>query len=156
ASKLIGQAKAKKDEATAQSLMAEVAGLKEAIANGEEKSKAIDAEIEKVLAEIPNLPAEDVPDGADENDNKEVEPRGVSLIRNLRGDEAASELKARYPQRPTLGFAPKEHFDLGEGLGLMDFEAAARISGARFVVLKNDLARLERALGSFMLDLHTR
>lgn len=134
ASKLIGQAKAKKDEAGAQALMAEVAGLKEKIASGEEEARQIDAELELVLAGIPNLPAADVPEGADESGNVEMRRHG----------------RAR-----DFAFAPKEHFDLGEGLRQMDFEAAARMSGARFVVLSKGLARLERALANFMLDLHT-
>jgi seryl-tRNA synthetase len=134
ASKLIGQAKAKKDEAAAQALMAEVAGLKDAIQQGEEQERVLKAELDALLATIPNLPADDVPDGAAESDNVELR---------------------RFGAPPKLDFAAKEHFTLGEALGQMDFEAAARLSGARFVVLKNQLARLERALASFMLDLHT-
>jgi seryl-tRNA synthetase len=135
ASKLIGLAKSKKDDATASALMAEVAGLKDKIAAGEEGKRKIEAELEAILAELPNLPAEDVPDGADESAN----------------DEKRREGRAR-----KFGFPAKEHFDLGEALGQMDFAAAARMSGARFVVLKKDLARLERALANFMLDLHTK
>jgi seryl-tRNA synthetase len=135
ASKLIGQAKSKKDDATASALMAEVAGLKDKIAAGEEGKRKIEAEVEAILAELPNLPAEDVPDGADESGNAELRREG----------------RAR-----KFGFPAKEHFDLGEALGQMDFEAAARMSGARFVVLKKDLARLERAIANFMLDLHTK
>ena len=134
ASKDIGKAKAAKDEATAAKLMAEVADLKEVIAKGEEDERRIDAEIEKALAVIPNLPRDDVPLGTDETGNTE-------------------ERKVGTP--PKFGFTPKQHFELGEALGLMDFESAAKVSGARFVFLKGALARLERALGSFMLDLHT-
>jgi seryl-tRNA synthetase len=131
ASRQIGQAKAKGGDASA--LMAEVADLKERIAAGEEAERQVAAEIEALLAGLPNLPAEDVPTG-DESANREVR---------------------RVGEPPRFGFAAKQHFELGEALGLMDFEAAGRISGARFVVLKGALARLERALGQFMLDLQT-
>jgi seryl-tRNA synthetase len=134
ASKDIGKAKAAKDEATAAKLMTEVAEAKEIIAKGEEDERQLDSEIEKVLSVIPNTPREDVPEGHDETGNKEVRKVGTP---------------------PKLSFSPKQHFELGEALGLMDFEAAARMSGARFVVLKGALARLERAIASFMLDLHT-
>jgi len=134
ASKLIGQAKAKKDEAQAQTLMAEVAGLKDEIQKGEEEERRLQAALNDVLATIPNLPAADTPVGSDETANVEIR---------------------RWGAMPEMTFKPKEHFDLGEGLGQMDFEAAARMSGARFVVLKNGLARLERAIAQFMLDLHT-
>ena len=134
ASKLIGQAKAKKDEVQAQALMAEVAGLKDEIQKGEEQERALQGALNDYLAGIPNLPAADVPLGADETANVELR---------------------RFGQAPRFDFKPKEHFDLGEGLGQMDFEAAARMSGARFVVLKKGLARLERAIAQFMLDLHT-
>ena len=134
ASKLIGQAKAKKDEAQAQALMAEVAGLKDEIQRGEEEQRKLEAAVSEVLATIPNLPAPDVPDGADEKANREIRRVGAKL---------------------GINFKPKEHFDLGEKLGQMDFEAAARMSGARFVVLRKGLARLERAIAQFMLDLHT-
>jgi seryl-tRNA synthetase len=134
ASKEIGQAKAKKDEAGAQALLAEVAALKERIPELEKAAKGGEAELETRLAEIPNLPADDVPDGADEKGNVE---------------------RHRFGARRDYGFPPKQHFDLGEGLGQMDFASAAKLSGARFVVLKKGLARLERALAQFMLDLHT-
>jgi seryl-tRNA synthetase len=134
ASKEIGKAKAAKDEATAQKLMAEVAALKDALAKGEEEQKARDKELHEALSVIPNLPLDDVPVGKDEKDNKEVRSLGE-------------------PRK--FDFAPKQHFEIGEALGLMDFETAAKLSGARFVVLKGALARLERALGAFMLDLHT-
>ncbi len=134
ASKLIGAAKAQKDEAKAASLMAEVATLKDALTAGEaeerEKLKARD----DVLAAIPNLPAPEVVPGKDENDNVEHRRHGEPRVPN---------------------FAAKEHFDLGEALKMMDFEIASRMSGARFVVLKQGLARMERALANFMLDLHT-
>ncbi|MGL4397953.1 MAG: serine--tRNA ligase [Hyphomicrobium sp.] len=135
ASKDIGKAKASKDDATAASLMAEVAALKDAIAQGEDEERTLQAALDARLAVIPNMPREDVPDGRDEHDNKEVRKVGTP---------------------GTFDFAPKQHFELGEALGLMDFEAAAKISGARFVILKGALARLERAIGSFMLDCHTR
>ncbi len=134
ASKLIGQAKAKKDEAQAQTLMAEVAGLKDEIQKGEEEERRLQAAVNDFLATIPNIPAADVPVGADEAANVEIR---------------------RWGEKPNFDFTPKEHFDLGEALGQMDFEAAARMSGARFVVLKSKLARLERAIAQFMLDLHT-
>ena len=133
-SKEVGKAKAAKDEATAATLMAEVQDLKGAIAAGEIEERRIDAEIKAALEVIPNLPRDDVPDGHDETANKEVRRIGVGAKFDL---------------------APRQHFEIGEALGLMDFEAAQKISGARFVVLKGALARLERAIGSFMLDLHT-
>ncbi len=135
ASKLIGQAKAKKDEAQASALMAEVAGLKDEIQKGEEQERALKKALDDVLAGIPNLPVADAPDGGGEDDNVPVAARAFGA-------------------KPGMNSA-KEHFDLGEALGMMDFERAAKVSGARFVYLKNGLARLERALGSFMLDLHT-
>ncbi|HEX4296327.1 MAG TPA: serine--tRNA ligase [Rhizomicrobium sp.] len=135
ASKLIGQAKARKDEAGAAALMAEVAGLKDEIQKGEEEERKLKSDLDGILAGLPNLPASDVPDGADENANVEVPERAFGT-------------------RPTMNMA-KEHFDIGEALGLMDFERAAKVSGARFVYLKGALARMERALGAFMLDLHT-
>lgn len=134
ASKQIGQAKAKKDEALAQSLMDEVASIKSAIQEGEEKERAVNAELEAALASIPNIPQDDVPVGPDESAN---------VVRHTHG--LARE----------MNFAAKEHFELGEALGLMDFETAAKMSGARFTVLKGPLARLERAIGNFMVDLHT-
>jgi seryl-tRNA synthetase len=133
ASKLIGAAKAKKDEAQASALMAEVSGLKDEIQKGEEDERRLQTALNDFLAGIPNIPASDVPEG-DESANKEIR---------------------RWGTKPNFAFKPKQHFDLGEGLGQMDFEAAARMSGARFVVLKNQLARLERAIAQFMLDLHT-
>lgn len=134
ASKEIGKAKAAKDEATAQKLMAEVAELKSFVQSGEDEERRIDTALTKALSELPNLPHDDVPEGKDESDNKLVRTVG---------------------EAPKLGFDAKQHFDIGEALDLMDFEAAAKMSGARFVVLKGQLARLERALAQFMLDVQT-
>jgi seryl-tRNA synthetase len=134
ASKEIGKAKASKDDAAADRLMAEVAELKEVIQGGEEEERQLAKALNDALAVIPNLPREDVPVGRDEKDNVEVRREGT-------------------PRQ--FDFAPKQHFEIGEALGLMDFETAGRVSGARFVFLKGALARLDRAIGSFMLDLHT-
>ena len=134
ASKEIGKAKGAKDDALAARLMSEVTELKEAISQGEDDERAQEAAIKAALEVIPNLPRADVPDGTDEHGNVEVRRVGTP---------------------PKLDFQPKQHFEIGEALGLMDFDAAAKISGARFVILKGALARLERALGCFMLDLHT-
>jgi seryl-tRNA synthetase len=134
ASKEIGAAKAKKDEAAAQKLMAEVNELKVTLPALEAEAKAAEEELNKILATIPNLPLAEVPEGNDETGNVEHHKFGA---------------KREY------AFKPKEHFELGEALGLMDFETAAKLSGARFVVLKGGLARMERALGQFMLDVHT-
>jgi len=133
ASKEIGRAKAAKDEATAQVLMAEVSELKLLLGTAEEEGKRLDKELDDALAVIPNVPLDDVPVGADEHGNVE---------------------RSQWGTRPTLNSA-KEHYELGEALGMMDFETAAKLSGSRFVVLKKGLARMERALGQFMLDLHT-
>jgi seryl-tRNA synthetase len=134
ASKEIGEAKKSKDEDGAKRLMAEVAGLKELMPALEAQEKDASKTLDDALAEIPNLPLDEVPDGKDEKDNVEHHRFGA------KGDYA---------------FPPQQHFDLGEALGQMDFETAAKLSGARFVVLKKGLARLERALGQFMLDVHT-
>jgi len=134
ASKLIGKAKSTGDDAGAQKLIDEVAKLKANIQTGEEALRELEAGLKDAMAGIPNLPLDDVPQGMDESDNVHVRTVG---------------------EKPEFDFDPKEHFDLGEALGLMDFDEAAKISGARFVVLKGALARLERALGAFMLDLHT-
>src|SRR5262247_2942243 len=123
ASREIGAAKKSNEEAAAQALMAEVARLKAEI-----------PALDDALAQIPNLPLPEVPDGKDPSGNVEHH---------------------RFGAKRNYGFAPQQHFDLGEGLGQMDFETAAKLSGARFVVLKSGLARLERALGQFMLDMHT-
>jgi seryl-tRNA synthetase len=134
ASKEIGEAKKKKDESRAKELMAEVATLKDSIPQMESAEKAASKTLDDALAEIPNLPLDEVPDGKDEHDNVEHH---------------------RFGARRNYAFAPKQHFDLGEALGQMDFETAAKLSGSRFVVLKKRLARLERALGQFFLDVHT-
>src|SRR5580704_5996650 len=134
ASKEIGEAKKSKDEDGAKRLMAEVAGLKELMPALEAQEKDASKTLDDALAEIPNLPLDEVPDGRDEKDNVEHHRFGA------KGDYA---------------FPPQQHFDLGEALGQMDFETAAKLSGARFVVLKKGVARLERALGQFMLDVHT-
>ena len=133
-SKEIGKAKAAKDDALAASLMEEVAQAKATIeAAGRDEAEAI-ARRDDLLARLPNVPLEDVPQGADEHANREVRRWGA-------------------PRQ--FNFKPKDHADIGEGLKMMDFEAAARMSGARFVVLKRQLARLERALAAFMLDVQT-
>src|SRR5271163_5123444 len=135
-SKQIGVAMARKDIVAADDYRAEVAGLKATMPELEAAEREATAALEAELAAIPNLPADDTPDGKDENDNVELR---------------------RWGARPTLEGMnkPREHFEIGEALGLMDFETAAKLSGARFVVLKGALARLERALMQFMLDLHT-
>jgi seryl-tRNA synthetase len=134
ASKEIGEAKKSKDEKKAAELMAEVATLKETIPELEAAAKAGSQTLDDALAEIPNMALDDVPDGKDSDDNVEHH---------------------RFGAKRDYAFAPKQHFELGEALGQMDFETAAKLSGARFVVLKQGLARLERALGQFMLDVHT-
>jgi seryl-tRNA synthetase len=134
ASKEISEAKKNKDEEKAKGLMSEVAALKETIPAMEAQEKAASKALDEVLAQIPNLPLAEVPDGKDEKDNVEHH---------------------RYGAKRDYAFVPKQHFELGEALGQMDFETAAKLSGARFVVLKRGLARLERALGQFMLDVHT-
>jgi seryl-tRNA synthetase len=139
-SKLIGQAKAQKDEARAAELMAEVAGLKDRMAELETREKVLTEELRAELSVIPNLPKAEVPQGEDENDNEPY----------FRPNES----DATRPAKPNLGFAPKEHYELGEAMGGMDFEGAAKLSGSRFVVLKGQIARLECAIGQFMLDLH--
>ncbi|GMO28663.1 serine--tRNA ligase [Bradyrhizobium sp. TM233] len=133
ASKEIGDAKKAKDEARAAKLMAEVAELKTTMPQLEAAAKAADDELTKELSAIPNIPFDEVPDGVDEHGNVQHHVFG---------------------NKRNYGFAPKLHDDLGTALGDMDFEAAAKLSGARFVVLKKGLARLERALGQFMLNLH--
>ncbi|WP_336740975.1 serine--tRNA ligase [Aureimonas altamirensis] len=130
-SKEIGKAKGAGDAARAEALMREVADIKGAVQEGEETERRLDANLQDVLSQVPNIPLEDVPVGTDESDNVEVR---------------------RVGDKPVFDFTPLEHYDLGEALGLMDFEAAARMSGARFTVLRGKLARLERALGQFMLD----
>ena len=144
-SKQIGQAKAQKDEAKAQALMAEVAALKEFIPTGEAEERAVEKELRDALSAIPNMALEDVPFGEDEADN--VEYFGAN-------GTVETAAKAR-PAKPSFTFTPKEHFEVGVAEKDMDFEIAAKLSGSRFVVLKGQIARLERALGQFMLDLHT-
>jgi seryl-tRNA synthetase len=135
ASREIGAAKKSNEEARAQELMAEVARLKDDIPRLEGEAKAAGEELDQALAGIPNLPLAEVPDGADESGNVEHHHFG---------------------NRKNYAFTPKQHFELGEALGQMDFETAAKLSGARFVVLKSGLAKMERAIGQFMLDVHTR
>src|SRR5579862_7847560 len=133
-SKEIGLAKAKNDEAAFRQLMAQVENDRASISRMEDEQKTAENELNNLLAQIPNLPLDEVPDGKDEKDNVEHH---------------------RFGAKHEYAFVPKEHFYLGEALGQMDFETAAKLSGARFVVLKKGLARLERALGQFMLDVHT-
>jgi len=132
ASRQIGQIK--KQGGDAQALMDEVAALKEALATAEAQDTTLGMEIQDSLMSIPNLPAADVPEGPDETANVELRKVGTP---------------------PSFAFTPLEHDAIGAKLGMMDFDAAAKLSGARFVVLKGALARMERALASFMLDLHT-
>jgi seryl-tRNA synthetase len=134
ASKEIGQTMAAKDRTRADALIAEVAELKQRLPALEAEERAANEALDKALSEIPNLPLKDVPFGRDEKDNREHHAFG---------------------EKPRFSFDPAEHFELGEALGFMDFETAAKLSGSRFVVMKGSLARLERALGAFMLDLHT-
>lgn len=133
ASKAIGAAKAAKDDAAAAALMAEVATLKLSLPGLEADAEAIGAALRDTLAAIPNLPADDVPDGLDESGNVEV---------------------TRWGMPRTFDFTPREHADFAPALGL-DFETAAKMSGARFAFLRGQMARLERALGAFMLDMQT-
>lgn len=132
-SRQVGEIKRRGENADV--LMAEVASLKDQMVVAEAEEKKLSDALEAELSRLPNMPADDVPDGKDETANTVV--RTVGQIRNF-------------------SFTPREHDELGPQLGLMDFETAAKISGARFVVLRGALARLERALASFMLDLHTR
>jgi seryl-tRNA synthetase len=134
ASKEIGEAKKAKDNARADALMAEVAELKTTMPALDAAVKEADEALKKALSEIPNLPLAEVPEGTDEHGNVEHH---------------------RFGEKPSYTFTPKPHYDLGEVLGMMDFEAAAKMSGARFTVLKKGLARLERAIGQFFLDVHT-
>ena len=132
ASKAIGQIK--REGGDADDLMAEVAAIKDKMVAAEEAEKQAAAELKAVLEILPNLPDDDAPDGADEDDNR---------------------VEREVGEKPNVA-DPKEHFDLGEDLGLMDFETAATLSGSRFVILKGMLARLDRALANFMLDTHTQ
>ena len=134
ASKEIGIAMGQKDAARADSLKAEVAQLKPSRPPKEKDQRQLTAALNDALSRIPNVPMDDVPVGSDEYGNVVARTHG---------------------QVPELGFKPREHFEIGEALGYMDFESAAKISGARFTILKGPLARLERALGQYMLDMHT-
>ncbi len=134
ASKAIGQAMGQGDRDKAEALKAEVAEIKASMPEWEEATAAAGAELDEMLATLPNLPADDVPDGEDESDNVEVHQWG---------------------KKREFDFEPKEHADLGPALG-MDFETGAKLSGARFTFLRGDMARLHRALAQFMLDKQTR
>ncbi len=134
ASKEIGAAMAQKNSELANRLKAEVASLKEAMPSAEQEERAAVLALEDQLSRVPNIPLDDVPVGRDENDN---------VVSRVIGD------------KPRWNHTALEHFKIGEDLGYMDFERAARLSGARFTVLTGPLARLERAIGQFMLDLHT-
>ena len=133
-SKEIGLAKAKNDEVSFRQLMAQVENDRASVARMEDEQKAAENELIYLLAQIPNLPLDEVPEGSDASDNIEHH---------------------RFGAKRSYAFTPAQHFDLGEALGQMDFETAAKMSGSRFVVLRKGLARLERALGQFMLDVHT-
>ncbi|WP_176084055.1 serine--tRNA ligase [Martelella sp. HB161492] len=135
ASKEIGAAMGRKDLALAETLKAEVAALKTSMPALEEEERAVDAAITDLLSGIPNVPLDDVPVGLDESDNVEIRLVGT---------------------KPSWNHPAKEHFEIGEMLGGMDFERATKLSGARFTVLSGSFARLERALGQFMIDVHTR
>lgn len=125
---------AKREGRDASDIMEQVSQSKSKQAELEDLAKAKDAALENALMSLPNIPADDVPQGESEDDNVEVRKWG---------------------ELPSLGFEPKEHFDIGERLGQMDFETASKISGSRFVILTGALARMERALAAYMLDLHT-
>lgn len=133
-SKEVGDAMKVGDKALAEKLKAEVAALKNSITEGEEQDRLLTQKLTDQLAAIPNIPLDEVPDGADEHGNIEVR---------------------RWGAKPGINFEPRQHFDVGETLKLMDFETAAKIAGARFVVTKGKLARLERALAQYMLDTQT-
>jgi seryl-tRNA synthetase len=132
----IGKAKAQKDDARAAELMTEVEGLKGAISAAQDTERLKTDELKDLLSSLPNISFEDVPEGADEHGNVEQKDRS-------------------FGKPNILSFPAKDHADLGEALKMMDFEAAARMSGSRFVVLKGQLARLERAIGQFMLNVQT-
>lgn len=135
ASKEIGKAKASGDEQAAQTAISKVAEIKSFIQSGEEVERELNEALESVLSSVPNIPLDDVPVGLNEEDNR--------LYRTV-------------GEKPGFSFAPKEHYEIGDVLEVMDFENAAKLAGSRFVVLKGRLARLERALAQFMLDLHTQ
>lgn len=132
ASKAIGDAKRKGEDADA--LMAEVSGLKDRMSDVEAREREASEALDTLLSELPNVMAADVPDGADESENREERVVG---------------------DRPSFDFAPKQHFEIGEGLNQMDFDRAAKLSGARFVVMRDGVARLHRALAQFMINRHT-
>ncbi|SMF66403.1 serine--tRNA ligase [Neorhizobium sp. CSC1952] len=134
ASKEIGAAMAQKNSELAEKLKAEVARIKDTLPAAEQEEREAVAALDDALSRIPNIPLDDVPVGKDEHDN---------VVKHVVGE------------KPRWNHAAKEHFEIGEALGLMDFERAAKLSGARFTVLTGQLARLERALGQFMLDMHT-
>jgi len=134
ASKAIGQAMGQGNKDKAEALKAEVAEIKTSMPEWEEAERAAAAELDHLLATLPNLPAEDVPDGADESDNVEL---------------------AQWGEKRSFDFEPREHADIGPALG-MDFETGTKLSGARFTFLRGDIARLHRALAQFMLDKQTR
>lgn len=134
ASKEIGAAMGQKDFDKAEALKAEVATLKAEMQSVEDEARIADEEFLAIIATIPNIPLDGVPQGLSEDDNREERKVG---------------------DKPLWNHAAQEHFEIGEALGMMDFDAASAMSGARFTVLKGDLARLERAIGQFMLDLHT-
>jgi len=134
ASKEIGKAMGAKNLELAESLKKQVSTIKQEIQDGEEEERRINAELNTALSVIPNLPFDEVPQGADESDNVLLRQSG---------------------QKPQYSFKPKEHFELGEALGQMNFDRAVKLAGSRFVVLEDKLARLERALAQFMLDTHT-
>ncbi len=133
ASKEIGQRKSKGEQAD--ELINEVADIKTKMLQLDDAERQAGEDLEKLLASLPNLPFDDVPLGADESENVEIRRQG---------------------ERKAFNFRPLDHVDLGEKLGQMDFEAAAKLAGARFVLLRGDLARLERAIANFMIDLHTQ
>jgi seryl-tRNA synthetase len=133
-SKEVGDAMKAGDKARAETIKAEVASLKDFIAGGEDSERAINQKLHDALAAIPNIPLDDVPDGTDEHGNVEVRRSG---------------------SRPGFNFEPKQHFEIGEYLGQMNFETAAKMAGARFVVTSGPLAKLERALAQYMLDTQT-
>ncbi|MDB5523865.1 MAG: serine--tRNA ligase [Rhizobium sp.] len=135
ASKEIGIAMGQKNSELAEKLKVEVAAIKTELPAAEEEERRLTAELNDALSRIPNIPARDVPDGKDEHDN---------VVKHVTGE------------KPGWSHAAREHYEIGEELGWMDFEGAAKIAGARFTILKGQLARLERALGQFMLDTHTQ
>lgn len=136
--KAIGQAKARKDDHEAERLIQAADGMRAGIQDLEGKLREVDEALDGILMTIPNLAADTVPDGVDETGNIVFVPRNDVP-----------------PRKKAFDFVPKDHVDLGEAMGGMDFEVAATLSGRRFVVLRGQLARLERALGQFMLDMHT-